>query len=249
MYRIDHTRNIIELKRVSFSYGNELVIKDVNLEVHKGDYLGILGPNGGGKSTLMKLILGLLTPSKGKIMLYDRDVGNFRDWSKIGYVSQQVSHFDTHFPLTAEEVVRMGRYPKIGLFNFLGNKDREIVRQALNHVQMWDYRNRLIGDLSGGQQQRIFMARALAAEPEVIILDEPTTGVDINTQKQFYALLQKLNRQIKLTMILVSHELDVVAHEATEIAYLNRTVVYYGIPDKFMKSKYFTTLYPEDQHV
>lgn len=249
MYRIDHTKNIIEIKNVSFSFGREIVIKDVNLEVHKGDYLGILGPNGGGKSTLIKLILGLLTPSKGKILLYGREIRHFRDWNKIGYVSQQVSHFDVHFPMTAEEVVRLGRYSKIGLFNFPGNKDREIVRQALDHVEMWGYRNRLIGDLSGGQQQRIFIARALAAEPEVIILDEPTTGVDINTQKQFYSLLRKLNRQIGLTLILVSHELDIVTHEATEIAYLNRSIVYYGIPDKFMKSKYFTTLYIENHHV
>lgn len=248
MYQVDHTKNIIELNNISFSYGNELVIKDVDLEVHKGDYLGIIGPNGGGKSTLLKLMLGLLTPLKGQIFLYGTNINKFHDWPKIGYVSQQVTHIDPRFPMTVEEVVSMGRYPKLGLFNFPGIKDKKIVHEALSHVEIWEYRNRLIGDLSGGQQQRVFIARALAGQPEVIILDEPTVGVDIDTQRQFYSLLQKLNKQINLTLILSSHELDVIAHEATEIAYINRSVVYYGVPDKFMKSKYFTTLYGENYH-
>lgn len=239
---IDHTKKIIELKNISFSYAEEEVVKDVDLEVHQGDYLGILGPNGGGKSTLLKLMLGLLKPKKGEILLYGNDINDFRSWSKIGYVAQKAAHVDPNFPITVKEVVGMGRFSDLGLFHFPGKKDAREIRRALEHVDMWEYRDRLIGDLSGGQQQRVFIARALASDPEIIILDEPTVGVDVQTQKQFYMLLQKLNKDMGLTLILVSHELDVVAHEATEIAYINGKLVYYGFPKNFIRSQYFQQL-------
>lgn len=242
MNTVDHTKTIIALKNVSFSYGEEPVIKNVTLNVHKGDYLGIIGPNGGGKSTLLKLMLGLLTPTKGEIELYGTPIKKFRDWSKIGYVSQQVTHIDPHFPMTVEEVVTMGRFPAIGLFRFPTKKDKAIVEEALRQVEMLAFKDRLVGDLSGGQQQRVFIARALAGQPEVIVLDEPTVGVDIKTQKQFYALLQKLNTEFHLTLVLVLHELDVVEHEATEIAVINCELVYHGVPKKFLHSDYFDTL-------
>jgi zinc transport system ATP-binding protein len=240
--QVDHTKNIIELKNVSFSYGEEEIIKDINLQVHKGDYLGIIGPNGGGKSTLLKLMLGLLTPTKGEIFFYGSPIKKFRDWSKIGYVSQQVTHIDPHFPMTVEEVVTMGRFPQLGLFRFPGQKDRDIVKEAMCQVEMLPFSNRLVGDLSGGQQQRVFIARALAGQPEVLVLDEPTAGVDEKTQKQFFALLKKLSQELNLTIILTLHELNVIAHEATEIAYINHRLDYHGDPLKFLKSEYFTTL-------
>ncbi len=242
MQQIDHTKSIIELQNVSFSYGEDLVIKDVSLQVHKGDYLGIVGPNGGGKSTLLKLMIGLNTPTHGKILLYGTEIKKFKEWSKIGYVSQQVTHIDPHFPMTVEEVVSMGRFSRLGLFHFPTQKDKDIVKEAICQVEMLAFKDRLIGDLSGGQQQRVFIARALAGQPEVIILDEPTVGVDVKTQKQFYSLLQKLNIELDLTLVLVSHELDMVAHEATEIAYVNRELVYHGIPKKFLHSEYFEKL-------
>lgn len=248
MQQINHTQNIIEFQDVSFSYGEEVVIKDVSMVIHKGDYLGIIGPNGGGKSTLMKLMLGLLTPTKGKILLFGIEIEKFKEWPKFGYVSQKVTHVDPHFPMTVKEVVMMGRYPKLGLLHFPNNKDKEKVREALDQVEMWDFRDRLIGDLSGGQQQRIFIARALAGDPEVIVLDEPTVGVDVKTQKQFYSLLQKLNKELDLTLVLASHELDIVDHESTEIAYINRTLVYYGVPKTFMKSEYFEKLSGKGVH-
>lgn len=142
----------------------------------------------------------------------------------------------------------MGRYPRVGLFRMLSQSDRDIVKEAICQVEMLPYRNRLIGDLSGGQQQRVFIARALAGQPDVIILDEPTTGVDEKTQKQFYSLLQKLNTELNLTLVLVSHELDIVAHEATEIAYINRELVYHGVPKKFVHSEYFEKLTGKGVH-
>lgn len=234
MQHVDHTKNIIELRDISFSYGNDEVLRDITLGIHKGDYLGIIGPNGGGKSTLLRIMLGLAIPAAGSVKLFGSDIAAFNGWSKIGYVAQRQS-FDPNFPLKVKEIVGMGRYAKRGLFRFLTAHDNEIVGMALHQVDMYDYRDRLIGDLSGGQQQRVFIARALAGEPEVVVLDEPTVGVDQKTQDQFYALLRKLNKDLDLTLVLVSHELGVVAREATELACLNRELIYYGQPKKFFE--------------
>ncbi len=236
-----HDQTIIDLDRVCFSFTTEEVIKDVRLQVHKGDYVGIIGPNGGGKTTLLKLMLGILKPKDGTIKLFGTDIKNFKDWSKIGYVPQR-THIEMNFPVTVEELVAMGRFGKLGLFHFPSIEDKEKTMQALKQVDMLEFRNRQISDLSGGQRQRIFIARALSSEPEVIFLDEPTVGVDIKTQKQFYSLLRKLNKELSLTLILVSHELDVVSHEATELGYINRTLEYYGEPNEFLKGAYFHEL-------
>lgn len=245
---VDHTKNIIELRNISFSYGNDVVLRDISLGIHKGDYLGIIGPNGGGKSTLLKIMLGLLDTAEGSVKLFGTNVKDFRGWSKIGYVAQRPS-FDENFPLKVKEVVSMGRYAKRGLFRFLTVHDKEIVDMALHQVSMFEYRDRLIGDFSGGQQQRVFIARALAGQPEIIVLDEPTVGVDVKTQEQFYALLQKLNKTLELTLILVSHELGTVAREATELACVNRELVYYGEPKKFFEGDYLSRLYGGERHM
>src|SRR5260221_10307132 len=173
--QIDHTINIIELDNVSFSYGHEEVVKNVSLAIHKGDYLGLIGPNGAGKSTLLKLMLGLLKPNQGTVKLFGVEVSKFKDWPKIGYVPQK-TYVEMNFPATVEEVVMMGRYGKRGLFHFPTAEDKRKVNEVLAQVEMSPFKNRQISDLSGGQQQRVFIARALAAEPEVIFLDEPTAG-------------------------------------------------------------------------
>lgn len=242
MSTIDHTKNVIEIKNLSFSYADDPVVKQVSLCLHKGDYLGVVGPNGGGKSTLLKLMLGLLPPSSGSIKIFDQEINNFTQWSKIGYVAQSKTIIDTSFPATVEEIVGMGRIAQKKLFQPFTSSDKQLIANALKAVDMYAYKDRLIGDLSGGQQQRVIIARALAGEPEIIFLDEPTVGVDTKTQKQFYELLRTLNKELHLTLILVSHELDVVAHEATELAYINRTLEYYGDPEEFLKGAYFHEL-------
>lgn len=246
MQQIDHTKNIIEVNNLSFSYNGHEVLKDINFSIHKGDYLGIIGPNGGGKTTLLKLILKLLTPSGGNIKLFGKDIDQFRDWSKISYIPQKVTSSASDFPATVKEVVAMGRYAKRGLLHWPNKYDQQIVAKALEHVEMLEYANRQIADLSGGQQQRVFIARALAEEPEVIFLDEPTVGVDLKTQEQFYALLKKLNKDLNLTLILVTHDIDVVTSEATELACINLKLVYHGTPKEFIKEEYLSKLYGKE---
>lgn len=239
----DHTHNIIQVKDISFTSGNRLILDRITLNIHRGDYLGIIGPNGAGKTTLLKVMLGLLKPTSGSISLFGTDLNKFHEWSKIGYVPQKILDFDTQFPATAAEVVAMGLYGKKGLFHGLNQQDRKAVDTALNHVEMLAFKSRRIGDLSGGQQQRIFIARAIVANPEIIFLDEPTAGVDAKAQEQFYILLRRLNQTLNLTLVLVSHEIDIVARETTEVACINQSLIYHGSPKEFIEGDMLRRLY------
>ncbi len=222
---IDHTKNIIEIRDLSFSYGKHNVLQRINLCVHRGDYLGVVGPNGGGKTTLIKLILGLLKPDSGEVLIFGEPANKLRDKKRIGYVAQKVTNFDPIFPITASDVVGLGE-----------NNDKKNVKWALEKVEMEKYANHLIGELSGGQQQRVFIARALAQKPEIIFLDEPTTGIDAAAQVEFLEFLKKLNREMDITLILISHDINIITEEATEIAYVNKTLTYYDNPKRFLES-------------
>lgn len=225
------THTPVHIENVSFSYdGKTDALKDISLSVAHGDYLGLIGPNGGGKTTLIKLILGLLRPTSGSIHLFGADHAHFKEWYRIGYVSQQATKFDPLFPATVEEVVRMGRYGRAGLMRSMQSEDYERARAALEQVDMLSYKDKRVSDLSGGEKQRVFIARALAAEPDLIVLDEPTTGVDQETQDQFYELLKRLNKESSLTLMLVSHDLDRIAAEANHIAIVDTTLRYYDRP-------------------
>ncbi len=245
---VDHTKNIIEIEGVSFAYNEDLVLDNVVLNIHKGDYLGVIGPNGGGKSTLIKIMLGLLEPSRGAVKLFGQDIHTFKDWSKIGYVPQKVINFDVNFPATVFEVVAMGRYGKKGLFRSLNSEDKKIIADSLRQVEMFEFRDRVIGDLSGGQQQRVFIARALAGQPEVIFLDEPMAGVDTQAQDKFYQLLKKLNHELELTLVFISHDIESVVHEITELAFVNRTVTYDDHPVDMTHQK-LEDFYGHKKHV
>lgn len=233
--QIDHSKNIIEIKDLCFSYNKEEVLKDITFNIHQGDYLGIIGPNGAGKTTLLKLILNLLPLCCGSVKLFGQDIKHFKDWSLIGYVPQKATNFDVNFPATVQEVVSMGGYSKIGLFKYASKKDKEIIENVLNQVGMQEHRKRLIGDLSVGQQQRIFIARALAGEPEIIFLDEPTTGVDKASQDDFYALLKDLNQKLGLTIVLISHDIERITKEAMHIACVDCTLVSHTSSEEFLK--------------
>ncbi len=231
MQGVNNAEPIVSVENLSFSYdGKTDVIENVSLSVRKGDYLGLIGPNGGGKTTLLKLMLRLLEPERGMVSIFGTDISRFREWYRIGYVSQQATDFDSLFPATVEEVVLMGRYARRGLFRSVTNEDRTKATQALEQVGMHEYLNRRISDLSGGQKQRVFLARALASEPEIIVLDEPTTGVDHESTEQFYALLSRLNKEQGMTLILVSHDLERIAREASRVAIIEKCLRYYADP-------------------
>src|SRR5699024_7023936 len=220
--------SVIRLENVSFSYDQKLILENINLNIKRGMFLGLVGPNGGGKSTLIKIILGLLKPDHGKIFLLDKPIHKFSEWNKIGFVSQKANAFNKGFPATVFEVVSMGLTTKLGLFKFFSRENKKQVLEAIKRVEMEKYAYENIGDLSGGQQQRIFIARALVSEPEILILDEPTVGIDYKYVEQFYKLLRDLNQKENITMLLVSHDTGVMTEYATSVACLNKTLHFHG---------------------
>lgn len=234
---------LVHLQDVEFRYDAHPILERVNLLVDEGEYLGIIGPNGSGKTTLLKIMLGLFKPSHGKVELLGEPIDQLKDRSQIGYVPQRITQADFTFPATVEEVVRSGRTAKVGLLNFFTADDAKAIDKAMQLAGIKKFRHRLIGQLSGGERQRVFIARALASEPKLLILDEPTVGVDAGAQEDFYTLLCELNSKHNLTIILVSHDIDVIAQEVKTILFLNRKVVGYGSPRELMKEKYLEKLY------
>ncbi|WP_236405611.1 metal ABC transporter ATP-binding protein [Microaerobacter geothermalis] len=228
---------IIELKQVSFSYGKEKVLEMVDMTLERGEFLGLVGPNGAGKSTLIKIILGLLKPDEGEVRLFGQPMASFQDWSKIGYVSQKANSFNSGFPATVFEVVSMGLFGKMGLFKWMGRKEKERVKEAIHMVGLSDYAKKNIGMLSGGQQQRVFIARALVSDPELLILDEPTVGVDEPSVNQFYQLLQNMHQKMGLSLLLISHDIGVISSKVDTIACLNRTLYFHGGPEEFLEEQ------------
>ncbi|MBI4279874.1 MAG: metal ABC transporter ATP-binding protein [Armatimonadetes bacterium] len=234
---------VAELEHVCFDYGGEPVLDHVDLVVRRGDFLGIIGPNGSGKTTLLRVLLGLARPACGHARLFGTDVRAFRDWHRVGYVPQKAVVFESRFPAEVFEVVMSGRCGRAGIARRFGAEDRAAAERALETVGMTAYRRRLIGQLSSGQQQRIFIARALASSPDLLALDEPTVGVDLDAQEQFYSMLRYLNREMGTTLILVSHDIGVIAREVTRLACLNRRLVFHGDPEEAMRSGALEQLY------
>jgi zinc transport system ATP-binding protein len=213
---------IIEMTDISLERGNTRVLENINLVIERGEFLGVIGPNGAGKTTLLKIMLGLLKPTGGTIRLFGEYIDHFKEWYRIGYIPQHALNFDANFPINVREVVSMGRFAKKGMFRKLGKEDMQAIDEALEIVGMAEYKNRRIGELSGGQQQRIFIARALSSQPDLLILDEPTVGVDIVMQKEFYDFLERLNKEKKITLVLATHDISNITSRVGKIACINR---------------------------
>jgi len=221
------------LERVFFHYGQRFVLENINLTVWPGDFLGIVGPNGSGKSTLLKIILRLLRPSSGQIQIFGLEQEKFRQWPKIGYIPQSTPALYRGFPATVQEMVLSGLTASLGLFKRPGAEENNRVTKALEQVGVADLRKRIIGELSGGQQQRVLIAKALVSRPSLLILDEPTVGVDVAAQEQFYDLLAELRQEDGMTLILVSHDVGVVTEHVSSVACLNRKLYFHGAPADF----------------
>jgi zinc transport system ATP-binding protein len=228
---------LVRLQDLYFSYGQQMVLDGVNLVVNRGEFLGIMGPNGSGKSTLIKLILGLLQPQKGSVQVFGQPVQQWKERSRIGYVSQKANHFSLGFPATVREVVASGLTGRLGLFRWMSKADWLCVEEAVEQVGLAPLLKRNMGKLSGGQQQRVFMARALVHQPELLILDEPTVGVDMKATEQFYALLTRLHRKQGVTLILVTHDISVVSTYVDRVACLNKKLFFHGDPHDFVEKQ------------
>jgi zinc transport system ATP-binding protein len=217
------SEEVANIKNVWVHYGGIPILEGVSLSVEKGDFLGIIGPNGGGKTTLLKVILGLINPSRGQVYVLGQSPEKSRH--HIGYVPQH-NLFDRDFPINVRDTVLMGCNGTTGLIRRYSREDKERAKEAMRIVGMLSHQNSQIGKLSGGEQQRVFIARALVSRPKLLLLDEPTASVDPAMQTDFYELLERLKQE--MTIIMVSHDITAVSIYVDKIACLNRQLFYHG---------------------
>jgi len=215
------TLKAVEINHLSIKFNEQLILNDINFSIEEKDFMAIIGPNGGGKTTLLKVILGILTPDEGKVKVFGKDPKKSKDL--MGYLPQRLD-FDHDFPINVFETVLMGRYH--GLLKKYSNQDHKAVTQALKDVEMDELKDRQISKLSGGQMQRVFIARAIVRDPKLLIMDEPMASIDPEMQHSFYELMSRLKN--KMAIVLVSHDVGAVSTHVDKIACLNQKLYYHG---------------------
>ena len=234
---------LVKSSGATLGYGRRAVVHGVDLAVGKGDFLGVLGPNGAGKSTILKTMLGLISPLKGKVALHGSAFGAPR----CGYVPQK-EKLDVIYPLTVREVAAMGTYRRFELLRRLRGKTHDdLVRHCLKECGAWDLGDRRYSDLSGGQRQRVLIARALAAEPELLVLDEPLAGIDVPTQKALLKLFKDFKEQKGLTVLMVSHRLQAERDLFTHIAWVQDGKADFGPAETMLEKRHITEIFGDDQ--
>jgi zinc transport system ATP-binding protein len=239
---------ILELENVDVKRSGDLVIRNANFTIHRGDYVGLVGPNGGGKTTLILALLNFLPHTNGTIKLFGTDIDKFASWEKVAYISQNATSFDNKFPLTVRELVSLGRIKKGNVARRFTQQDWEAVDDSITFMGLSEAADKRIGQLSGGQKQRVFVAKALARNPEIIFLDEPIVGVDATTQEKFYKKLSDLNTKRKTTILLVTHDLTSVFCRMSKILCVNKYVEITQITDSLDPNTLLKRAYGEHFH-
>jgi zinc transport system ATP-binding protein len=237
--------SVLELENVNVTYGGIHALEDVSLRVEQGDFVGLVGPNGSGKSTLIKAIFGLV-PYSGVIKIFGEPLNKavkMKLYSRIGYIPQHIFSQAQSFPATVFEVTLTGKIAQKSLFNGFTKEDYQKAANALTLVGMYELKDRRIGELSGGQLQRVFIARAIVNDPELLILDEPTSGVDAFSQAQFYSILEELNKKRKITIILATHDTAAISKLSNKIACINRTMSLSCDIEEFLHGEQISRLY------
>ena len=239
---------VLEVSDLHVNRLNSVAIENANFTIHQGDYVGIVGPNGGGKTTLLLAILNIIPHTEGTIRLFGQNTESFTSWEKVAYVPQNATNFDSQFPLTVRELVALGRVNRGNLGRTLKREDWESVDEALKFMGLSEVANRRVGMLSGGQKQRVFVAKALVRNPEIILLDEPVVGVDAKTQERFYKKLSDLNLKRGITILLVTHDLTAVFCRMSKVLCINREVNVADITDDLKVNEVLRKAYGEHFH-
>lgn len=241
---------IVAADRLCFRLNGTEILKDITFNLEQGQFLGIVGPNGSGKTTLIRLLLGLSPPTSGHITLFGRKIGDFHEWSRIGYLPQKISGFNPHFPATVEEVVALGLLAGKSFPRRRARNDRKYIDEVIGLMDISAIRNKLIGELSGGQQQRVLIAKALVSSPKLLILDEPTTALDPESRERFYAILKNINKEKSVTIIMITHDVGSIGRHASLMLYIDKIAVFYGGFDDFCMSRDMTDYFGEhSQHL
>lgn len=220
--------NIITARGLGFDYGDGWVFHNLDLDVPQGDFVAVIGANGAGKSTLMKMLAHVLQPTAGEIYYYGQPVDSFGEWQKIGYVPQNPAKMRRDFPISVEEVVALGLLSPRRLLRRFGQEERLALANALAAFDLQALRKRRIGELSGGQQQRVFLARAMVKNPEVLLLDEPATGIDTAAKAELYGMLRRINREQGVTVVMISHDLELAAEAAKSALCIDHGICFRG---------------------
>ncbi|MCM0083993.1 metal ABC transporter ATP-binding protein [Geomonas sp. Red32] len=241
---------VLSVEHLTAGYHGTEVLKDISFSVRAGDYIGICGPNGSGKSTMIKVILGLLPPLKGDISILGTPQGAFKEWERIGYLPQGLQFFNPHFPAKVEEVIRLGRLSAKKFPKRFNREDTLAVERTMEWMGISGIRGAMIGELSGGLRQRVLLARALVNEPELLVMDEPTTALDPETRESFYKLIFEMNQEKKSTVLLVTHDTATIGKYASHLLYLDKKIIFYGSFDEFCTSPEMTGFFGEHgQHL
>jgi len=215
---------VLEVDGLDVYRSNSKVVENASFSIHRGDYVGIIGPNGGGKTTLLLSILGEIPVDKGHIKMFGEPSHKFSQWDKVAYIPQNAMDFDHFFPLSVKELVSLGRVRRSNLFRSLNSKDWGKIDEAIEFMGLSELSERRIGQLSGGQKQRAFVAKALVRDPELLFLDEPISGMDFESQEKFYKMLSNLNTQRNITIMVVSHDLTAVFCRMSRVICVNHNV-------------------------
>jgi zinc transport system ATP-binding protein len=237
--------DVIEAEGISFAYGADPVLAGVDLRVRAGEFVALVGPNGSGKSTLVRIIVGLLTPAAGRVLVFGEPAARLTGRARLGYVPQR-AHLVGSLPATVREIVASGRVARRGWWRRPRHADRVAVDDAIAAVALGELRDRPVRELSGGQQQRVLIAKALAAEPELLVLDEPIAGVDAESQRRFRDALVHVVRERGGAVLLVSHELGAVAEDLDRVVVLKRSVVFDGPPAELAATGVSLGIHQED---
>jgi len=240
---------IFDVEDLSLRVRSQTILSQISLQIFNGDYIAIIGPNGGGKTTLIRLLLGLERATSGAIKLFSKKHSAFKEWHKIGYVPQRASLVDANFPATVLDIVNMGRTAKRSFFSKMSQEDKQIVEDAMQKMDIQNLRDKMVGTLSGGQRQRVMIARALASKPEVLILDEPNTGVDAISQKRFYELLGELNRKEGMTILFITHDIGVIADDIGRLFTINQKATICNNPKEALSCEEMSELYGIEAHL
>lgn len=240
---MENQKEILKVTNLSSSYGETEALKNVSFEIKKGDFVALIGPNGAGKTTLIKAILGLVGKKSGEIELFGEKIENFSSWRRIGYLPQRVNNFNQLFPAKVGEVVGLGllsqkKYPKE-----ITEEDKKKVNETLSFLGIGGLKDKSITELSGGQQQRVFLARALVSNPELLILDEPSTALDSETRVSFLKLIERLNKEMNTSIIIITHDTVQTGEYANKLLFIDREIKFFGNFSDFCHSedmeKYF----------
>jgi zinc transport system ATP-binding protein len=240
---------VLEVQDLNYRVDNLSILEDVSFSIQKGEYTAIIGPNGGGKTTLINTILGLNRGYSGSIKLFETPLQKFQEWSRIGYVPQRAVEIDRKFPITVYEVIKMGRFKSIKKFWRSRKEDLKIIDSVMAELKIETLKDRLIGELSGGQRQRVMIAKALVSEPELLFLDEPNSGVDGESQKDFYSILKKLNQEKGISILFITHDIGVIEDSITSIISINKRLQQSSNPEEVFNCQTMRAVYGIDSHL